>query len=281
MCESQVIQRRDNASFSVLGIAIILAFDGLVVLLDASITWVVNRTRPRTPPQMYKKGSWKANDLLELHEAAADGIHRRALSCTIEATDVHEAPNESGKRRPSDRASCILTSEVRHVSRDLILLQNVDIFSHERQLWQRFRHLTFHKTVYEIKALKSRSGMDFTHHNNATDANDSNSSYPKITELEARPWKPSYVANMRISPPGIGETRPQRVVLWRSVTARFVARSWNLLIWIRQDRKPSAESVFIALALEYPIRVDFSGDSLITIFQKLHSVPPWFAEALE
>jgi hypothetical protein len=101
MCESQVIQRRDYASFSVLGIAMILTFGGLVVLLNVSITWMVNRTRPRTPPQMYKKGSWKANDLLELHEAAADGIHRRALSYTIEAKGVQGAPNESGKYPPS------------------------------------------------------------------------------------------------------------------------------------------------------------------------------------
>jgi hypothetical protein len=161
------------------------------------------------------------------------------------------------------------------------MLQNVDIHGHERQLWHRFRLITFHKTVYESKALKTRSGMNFTHHNSAADANDSNISYPKVTELGAMPWKPSYVANRRLPPLGIGDTRPRRAVLRRFVTTRFVARPWDLLNCIRQDRKPSVEGVFTALAFGYPIRVDIRGDSPLTIYQEFYSIPSWFARALE
>lgn len=78
MYNSQVIQRKDYTSFSVLGVSIILAIGGFVILLNMTITWLVNRIRPENPMQLYKKESWKANDLLELQGAAAQAIHRRA-----------------------------------------------------------------------------------------------------------------------------------------------------------------------------------------------------------
>ncbi len=101
MCDSQVIQRRDYASFSVLGIAIILACGGSVVLLNLSITWLVDRARPRTTAQAYKKGSWKANDLFELHKTAAGAVHRRASSYIVEPRGAPTSSREFEKPPPS------------------------------------------------------------------------------------------------------------------------------------------------------------------------------------
>lgn len=101
MCNSQIIQRKDYASFSVLGIGIILAVGCCFVLLNMCITWIVNRARPRTPIQQYKKGSWKANDLLELHGVAADGIHRRASRYMRDSIDTTKSPGEPEKEPAS------------------------------------------------------------------------------------------------------------------------------------------------------------------------------------
>jgi hypothetical protein len=65
-----------------------------------SITWLVNRIRPRTPMQLYKKESWKANDLLEMQGPAAQAIHRRAEDASRQA----DIPCKDGVAKVGDES---------------------------------------------------------------------------------------------------------------------------------------------------------------------------------
>ena len=96
MCNSQVIQRKDYASFSVLGIGVVLGVGGSVVLLNMSITLIVNRLRIQSPCQLYKEESWKANDLLELHGMAGEAIHRRVLDRSRSTPDPAHTKEPKG-----------------------------------------------------------------------------------------------------------------------------------------------------------------------------------------
>lgn len=97
MCQNQVIQRKDYASFSVLGLGIILAIGGSIMLFNMSITRLVSRLRPRTLAQQYKERSWKANDLLNLSDIVADTIHQRVLSDAVETIDSEEHDEQTEK----------------------------------------------------------------------------------------------------------------------------------------------------------------------------------------
>lgn len=84
MCEAQIIRRKDCASLSILGLSIIISVGSLIIIANMSITWIVNRMRPATAQQLYKKESWRVNHLLELQTATAETLHRRSSKYAME-----------------------------------------------------------------------------------------------------------------------------------------------------------------------------------------------------
>ncbi len=101
MCNSQIIQRKDYASFSVLATGIILAIGGSLVLLNLGITWLVSHVPSQTPLRLYKAESWKAYDLLELNNAVAHAVRRRASTSN---------KNDAGRFYPSEATKKSLPS---------------------------------------------------------------------------------------------------------------------------------------------------------------------------
>lgn len=59
-------------NFSVLGLTIILALGGLIIVIGMSIDTIVGLLRTRT--RRYKKEQWDAEETLELHRAAYAGL---------------------------------------------------------------------------------------------------------------------------------------------------------------------------------------------------------------
>lgn len=70
MCHNQIVQRTDHASFSVLGISIILILGGFFVALNAVISRISGALLPHSAKHQFRGSSWDSNELLELHAEA-------------------------------------------------------------------------------------------------------------------------------------------------------------------------------------------------------------------
>ena len=66
MCGNQIVQRSDHASFSVLGLAIILVVGGLIMLVNSFLSTLWPKLRPRSALGEYRDAQWVSNELLEL-----------------------------------------------------------------------------------------------------------------------------------------------------------------------------------------------------------------------
>lgn len=80
MCHNQVLQRGDYASFSVLGICIILILGGFFISLNVCITPITRKLWNRTQLHKFRNDSWVANELLELHSMALESLLDKAAS---------------------------------------------------------------------------------------------------------------------------------------------------------------------------------------------------------
>lgn len=66
MCDNQITQRSDHASFSVLGLAIILVLGGFIMIANAVLSTLWPKIRPDTALAEYRDLQWEANEFLEL-----------------------------------------------------------------------------------------------------------------------------------------------------------------------------------------------------------------------
>ncbi|KAF7190982.1 Heterokaryon incompatibility protein 6, OR allele [Pseudocercospora fuligena] len=73
MCDNQIVQRNDHASFSVLGLAIILCFGGLAGVINLLLPNIWPRLRHRRDLSRYRNELWKHMELLEMQQAIQKG----------------------------------------------------------------------------------------------------------------------------------------------------------------------------------------------------------------
>ena len=66
MCTNQIVRRDDFASFSVLGLAIILGICGLIILLSETLSRIVPLISGKSPTKQRIDMEWRAYDILEL-----------------------------------------------------------------------------------------------------------------------------------------------------------------------------------------------------------------------
>ena len=70
MCHSQIARRADYRSFNVLGLAIILTFGLLAIILNMSIQSIVESFQGHTVKGRHRNAEWQANDFLQLQRMA-------------------------------------------------------------------------------------------------------------------------------------------------------------------------------------------------------------------
>lgn len=66
MCDNQIVQRNDHASFSVLGLGIILVVGTLIVIFNSLLSTIWPRVRKRSFLDDYCNAQWKLHELQEL-----------------------------------------------------------------------------------------------------------------------------------------------------------------------------------------------------------------------
>jgi hypothetical protein len=69
-CTHQIIRQNDFASFNVLGLAIIFVVGGLIIVLNLSLSAVVNKIQQGTPKGQYRIKKWDINGTLKLQRLA-------------------------------------------------------------------------------------------------------------------------------------------------------------------------------------------------------------------
>lgn len=67
MCTSQIVRRDDYTSFNVLGLAIILAVGGCLIILNLTLISMVDRIQQSSEGGRRRNEEWDASDMLQLH----------------------------------------------------------------------------------------------------------------------------------------------------------------------------------------------------------------------
>ena len=70
MCTHQIIRRNDFASFNILGLAIIFIVGGLIIILNLSLSSIVNKLQQATPKGQHRIREWDINGTLKLQRIA-------------------------------------------------------------------------------------------------------------------------------------------------------------------------------------------------------------------
>lgn len=73
LCTSQMATRNDYASFSTLGIAMILALGGVVIIIGLSIELITRTIRKSTNRGTYRQLGWDVSEVLQLQRLAYEG----------------------------------------------------------------------------------------------------------------------------------------------------------------------------------------------------------------
>jgi hypothetical protein len=101
-CRLTVIQRKDYASFNVLGLCLIMIIGGFVICLNLCLSRLVTRLRPKTTMNQYRDASWDVNELLEMQSTAFQAMHRRASSFCESPVDTKTHVQTSEKALDGD-----------------------------------------------------------------------------------------------------------------------------------------------------------------------------------
>ena len=80
MCHNQIIERKDYASFSVLGLCVILIIGMVIICINACLHPTVRLLRPYIPVHEQRLMSWDTSELLELQIVASRVLHVRPPS---------------------------------------------------------------------------------------------------------------------------------------------------------------------------------------------------------
>jgi hypothetical protein len=70
MCSHQIIRRNDFASFNILGLAIIFIVGGLMIILNLTLSTIVNKIQQATPKGQHRIREWDINGTLKLQRIA-------------------------------------------------------------------------------------------------------------------------------------------------------------------------------------------------------------------
>lgn len=70
MCSHQIIRRNDYASFNILGLAIIFILGGLTIILDLTLSTIVNKIQQATRKGQHRIREWRINGTLNLQRIA-------------------------------------------------------------------------------------------------------------------------------------------------------------------------------------------------------------------
>lgn len=89
MCESQIVQREDHASFSVLGLTIILCSGLLAFIVSSFLSDIWPRLFHKTFADCYRNEQWRALDLLQLRAVG------RSIQSLGEGAQSIEVPSSS------------------------------------------------------------------------------------------------------------------------------------------------------------------------------------------
>lgn len=98
MCHNQIVQRRDYASFSVLGICIIVILGGFLIVLNALIYRLSGLILPHSVRRQFCELSWDANELLELRAEAFGDNARQVDSRSVTGEKINMKSDEHGGR---------------------------------------------------------------------------------------------------------------------------------------------------------------------------------------
>lgn len=72
MCSHQIIRRNDYASFNILGLAIIFILGGLIIILNLTLSTMVNKIQQATPKGRQRIREWRINGTLNLQRLALE-----------------------------------------------------------------------------------------------------------------------------------------------------------------------------------------------------------------
>lgn len=115
MCNSQIVQRNDYASFSVLGLAIILCFGGFLMAVNLILSTAWPHLRHRNARSKFRNERWKAQELLELQRVAlknqAEDEKHAQLTITIDDDGAQGAPVKADLRQTFSEASLMSNGE--------------------------------------------------------------------------------------------------------------------------------------------------------------------------
>ncbi|KAF2017544.1 hypothetical protein BU24DRAFT_388882 [Aaosphaeria arxii CBS 175.79] len=88
VCQSQRIMSTRYASFSVLGISLIVGIGGIIILLDMFLELLLDYFQRKNVRHNYSRLEWKANSTLQLHRMAHEVAHSGTWSKATDAVPV-------------------------------------------------------------------------------------------------------------------------------------------------------------------------------------------------
>ena len=94
MCHNQIVQRSGYASFSILGVAIILVVGGLIIITNLMVDIVLSPIRNRHSARVGENLEWKLASLLQLQRMAFEGRNKGTWSRLTSLVPVTEKDEE-------------------------------------------------------------------------------------------------------------------------------------------------------------------------------------------
>lgn len=108
MCNNQIVQRNDHASFSVLGLAIILITGCIIMLFNSLLSTIWPRLRPLSRRGAYRDAQWESYELPKLLPRSTqelEHINNEGLSSI--ASSSKRSVSKNGTAKLSDNIPSI------------------------------------------------------------------------------------------------------------------------------------------------------------------------------